>query len=237
MKINFRSLLAGAGRSTGLTVIIDVYRAFSCAPLLISMGVEKILFTASPNEALRLKASRPELLLAGEVDGKPIPGFDFDNSPYRILASDPQRFRHKTAVQRTSAGVQGVVAALRQSSPVLLGSYNLAAATAKWIAAANPPEVTLVAMGWNGLTPSPEDEWCARYIAFLLGRGAYDHRQALREIIRHEATQKFLNRRTAHFPAEDPLLCLQRDICDFALAAETENGRIVVRPKPIASPR
>jgi 2-phosphosulfolactate phosphatase len=237
MKITFRSLLAGARRSSGLTVIIDVYRAFSCAPLLISMGVEKILFAASPGEALHLKANQPELLLAGELDGKPIAGFDYDNSPYRLLVSDPQGFMHKTVVQRTSAGVQGVIAALRQSSPVLLGSYNLAAATANWIAASNPREVTLVAMGWNGLEPSPEDEWCARYIAFLLGEGDYDHRQALREIIRHKATQKFFRREATHFPAEDPLLCLQRDICDFALSADTEEGRIVVRRKPIATAR
>jgi 2-phosphosulfolactate phosphatase len=232
MNVSITNLLTGAGQAVGLTVIIDVYRAFSCAPMLFSMGIEKIIFTASPEEALQLKASMPDLLLVGEVEGKPIPGFDFGNSPYRLIASDPRIFRQKTVVQRTSAGVQGVITALQKSSQVWLGSFNLAASTARSIIARHPQEVTLVAMGWNGLTPTPEDECCARYIAHLLGRGEYDHLQSLREIVRHESTQKFLMRKAAHYPPEDPLLCLQRDIYSFVLAAEFEDGRIVVRKLP-----
>ena len=84
-------------------------------------------------------------------------------------------------------------------------------------------------MGWNLEVNAPEDEWCASYIAHLLGKGDYDHVQALREIIFDDQAQKFLQRKKPHFPPEDPLLCLQRDIYNFVLRAEMEAEMVVVR--------
>ena len=110
-----------------------------------------------------------------------------------------------------------LLAALKSADEVLLGSYGLAGATAKYIFANIPREVSLVAMGWDLKETASEDECCARYIAHLLDASPYDHLQALREIVFHESTQKFLRRDTSYFPPEDPILCLQRDIYDFVL--------------------
>ena len=229
MKINFGSLLPGAQNAKGLTVIIDVFRAFTCAPLLFSLGIKKSILVGSPSDALKLKQTDPSLILVGEIGGAPIDGFDFGNSPSQLLRSNSTFFKGKTVVQRTSSGVQGALAALAVADEVLLGSYALAKSTAQYILSENPEEVSLVAMGWNLEVIAPEDEWCGRYIAHLLGSSQYDHMQALREIVYHETAQKFLRGDVSYFPAEDPLLCLQRDLYDFALRAEREKGLIVVK--------
>lgn len=233
MKIIRSRLLSGAQQARGAAVIIDVFRAFSCTPLLFSLGIQSSIFVASPAQALTLKHQDPDLLLIGEVGGAPIEGFDFGNSPSQILKADPGTFRDRTVVQRTSSGVQGALAALKTAEEVLLGSYGLAGATADYILTHRPREVHLVAMGWDLKEIAPEDEGCAGYIASLLGSGTYDHLQSLREIMAHESTQKFLRGNTAYFPPEDPILCLQRDIYDFVLRLRQSAG--IVRVEKIIS--
>ena len=228
MKITHRSLLPGAKNAHGLAVIIDVFRAFSCAPLLFSLGIKKSILVASPTDGLRLKKTDSNLILVGEVGGAPIEGFDFGNSPSQILNATSSFFKEKTVVQRTSSGVQGAIAALVVADEVLLGSYGLANATARYIESKQPEEVSLVAMGWDLKELAPEDEYCARYMAHLLREGEYNHIQALREIVFHESTQKFLRGDVAYFPAEDPILCLQRDIYNFVLRVGREKDLVVV---------
>ncbi len=105
----------------------------------------------------------------------------------------------------------------------------VARATAAYLQARGPETVSIIAMGVQLKEKAPEDEWCAQYLAHLLDGTAYDHNQALREIIFQETTQKFLRREKAHFPAEDPILCLQRDIYDFALKVTRQGDLVVVR--------
>jgi 2-phosphosulfolactate phosphatase len=228
MKINRGRLLAGAQDARGMAVIIDVYRAFSCTPLLFSLGIKSSILVSSPAEALSLKEKDSSYLLIGETGGAPIDGFDFGNSPSQILNAGLDFFLDKTIVQRTSSGVQGAIAALTAADEVLLGSYVVGKATADYIRRCSPEQVSLVAMGWDLKEVAPEDEWCARYIAHLLGEGDYDHVQALREIVFHESTQKFLRRNVSYFPSEDPVLCMQRDIYDFVLRARKMKDLVIV---------
>ena len=228
MRIIRGSLLAGAQSGRGTTVVIDVFRAFTCTPLLISLGIKQSILVSTPEEAIELKKEDHELILVGEVGGAPIQGFDFGNSPSEILQQDASYFEGKTVVQRTSSGVQGALAALNHSDEVLIGSFALARASANYILSKKTEQVSLVAMGWDLREVAPEDEWCVTYIAHLLGAGSYDHVQALREIIFHKQAQKFMRAEKPYFPPEDPVLCLQRDMYDFVLRAEREAGRVVV---------
>lgn len=228
MKVVCYSLLEGARAARGVVVVVDVFRAFTCSSLLFSLGVERSIMVATPEEGLAMKRRDPALILVGEVDGIPIEGFDMGNSPSEILRLGRNFFNGKTVVQRTSSGVQGALVALENADEVLLGSYSLAGVTAEYIEARSPERVSIVAMGWNLKEKAPEDEWCARYLAHLLGACEYDHNEALSEILFHKSTQKFLSRAYPHFPAEDPTLCLQRDIYDFALQARREGELVLV---------
>lgn len=225
-----KGLLRGARQAKGVAVVIDVYRAFTSAALIAYLGAERLLLLAEAEEVLRLK--REEACLAvGEVDGKKVAGFDAGNSPYHILAAGRNLFAGRTVAQRTTAGVTGAVEAARTADAVILGSYLTAAATARYLQSLSPrPElVTLVPMGSAGEKASPEDEACADYLEHLLVGRPYDHGAALRCVVAHEATQKFLRGDQDHYPPEDPVFCLQRDLFDFVLVAVQERGRLVAQ--------
>ena len=234
MQINVGYLLEGAQAARGIAVIIDVFRAFSCTPLMFSLGLKKSILVSQPHEALALKHRHQDYILVGEVDGLPVEGFDLGNSPSEILSQKVSFFIGKTAVQRTSAGVQGALTALEVADEVLVAGYNVARATAKYILSKQPAQVSLVAMGWNMKEKAPEDNWCARYIAHLLGKGEYNHDQAMREIVFNRTAQRFLGADDAKFPPEDPVLCLQRNVYNYALIAQLEHNAVIVHRKDIS---
>src|SRR5690606_40461523 len=72
----------------GITVVIDVIRAFTTAQLAFQGGVRRIHLVATAPEALAMKAERPELLLAGEINALPVDGFDFGNSPWEMRSEE-----------------------------------------------------------------------------------------------------------------------------------------------------
>jgi len=136
-------------------------------------------------------------------------------------------------VQRTTAGVIGVISALDQAEIVILGSYVMAKAISRYILSQRPvPEVvTIVATGTYGITKTPEDEGCADYLEYFLKGSRYDHLETLKSIIFDEAAQKFIRGDKAYFPREDPIFCLQRDLFDFILVAGIEDGLVTVTCK------
>jgi len=225
-----KSLLVGADQAEGVAVVIDVYRAFTSAALMMHLGAEEIVLQAEPEAVLKLKREAGYLAV-GEVGGQMVPGFDLGNSPSRILAAGRGIFAGRTVAQRTSAGITGAVAAARRSETLILGSFVTAGAIARYIQRLSPPPevVSLVAMGANGQEITPDDEACADYLEHLLTGRAYDHVAALRRIVAHECTQKFLRGDQDWYPPADPLFCLQRDLFDFVLVATQENGQLVAR--------
>ena len=225
-----KSLLVGARQAEGVAIVIDVLRAFTCAALMMHLGVEKIILLAEPDAVLDFKRKKGYLAV-GEVDGIKVPGFDLGNSPASILAAGQGLFVGRTVAQRTSAGVTGAVAAARRSEAVILGSYVTAGAIARYIQKLEPQPyvVSLVAMGSAGTEITPDDEACADYIEHLLIGRPYDYVAALQRVVEHECTQKFLRADQPHYPPEDPLYCLQRDLFDFVLVATLEDGQLVAR--------
>lgn len=237
MHVVISRLQKGAWEARGAAVIVDVYRAFSCTVLFFSLGAESVILMGSPEQAFAYRQKHPTTLLAGELDGIPIAGFDLPNSPSWILKQPSGYFKGRRVVQRTSSGVQGALLALERAERVFLASYLNARATAQAVRALSPETVHIVAMGRQMKEPSPEDEWCAWYLKHLLGEGEYNHLEALREILWSPETQKFLKGDKSYYPAEDPLLCLQLDLSGLALVAAKEKELVVVRPQNSSPPR
>ncbi|UCF73182.1 MAG: 2-phosphosulfolactate phosphatase [Deltaproteobacteria bacterium] len=233
MKIIRESLAEGAKRAKGITIIIDVFRAFTSTPLFFHLGAQKVIFVYNPDEAFSLKSNHDDIVLAGEINEELIPGFDLGNSPSELIKKPQGFLKGKKVVQRTTAGVNGVIIALGQAEIVILGSYVMAQAISRYILSQDPlPEVvTIVAMGSLGVTRAPEDEGCADYLEHLLAGSDYDHLKTLRGIIFSQAAQKFMRGDKVYLPREDPLLCLQRDLFDFVLIASKENGLVTVTKK------
>ncbi|MBL7972076.1 MAG: 2-phosphosulfolactate phosphatase, partial [Prolixibacteraceae bacterium] len=105
MKIEILQLLEGAKKSQGLTVIIDVFRAFSTACYAFDAGIQRIYPVGDLAEAYRLKEQNPGYLLVGERNEKKPEGFDFGNSPSQLLNTN---LNGKTMVHTTSSGTQGI---------------------------------------------------------------------------------------------------------------------------------
>lgn len=229
MNIIRKSCTQGALEAEGLTVIIDVFRAFSCEPLFFHLGASRVILEADAERALSLKMENPRFVLVGEANEVPIQGADLGNSPSRIILKGEPYFRNTTVIHRTTAGVAGVKAAFDRAEEILLGSYVLAKATAEYIRSRDPGQVCLVAMGERGKRPAPEDECCADYLEYLLnGRRDYDPVEAFKEVAFHSTAQKFLKGRKGYLPKEDPLFCLQTDLFGFALAVKKVQERLEV---------
>ncbi|HYN38378.1 MAG TPA: 2-phosphosulfolactate phosphatase [Rhodospirillales bacterium] len=231
MDIRRLSMDEGARAAAGTAVIIDVFRAFTCEPLMLRCGARRILLQGDPAACLAYRADvEPDAVLVGEVDEMPIPGFDLTNSPWLILNRGRTLFAGRTVVHRTTSGVTGAITALRRCDEVLLASFVNARATVRHILARRPPLVSIVAMGIRSRAPAPEDEACGDWIESLLGGRPYDHVAALAAILAHETAQKFLRADKPHLPPEDVALCLQRDLSDVALRAEVRVGRVEAIP-------
>ncbi len=228
MKIIRKSCAGGAGEAEGITVIIDVFRAFSCEPLFFHFGAKRVILEASPEKAVAIKAQSPDFILVGEVNEVPIEGAELGNSPSHIILKGESYFRNRTVIHRTTAGVTGASAAFEKADEVILGSFVMAKAVATYLKSRNPDHVTLLAMGDRAERKAPEDEACADYLEHLLVGAPYDHVRAFKDIVFQQTAQKFIMGAKDYLPKEDPIFCLQRDLFDFVLTVKRLGERLEV---------
>ena len=216
MNIRILQLIEGAREARGLTVVIDVFRAYSLEAYLLHRGAEKIIPLADAEEAYRLKAAHPEMLLAGERGGKILPGFDFGNSPSQAKAID---VAGKTVIHTTSAGTQGIANAVH-AEEILGGSLVTASAIAEYIRRKNPAEVSLVCMGLAAETPTEEDTLCAEYIRALLTGETLDMPREIDNLARTSGAKFFNPAKQRVFPEEDFHMCVKTDLFPFVVRYE-----------------
>jgi len=223
MKIDILNLVEGARKAHGLTVIIDVFRAFSTACYVIDNGATKIITVAFIEDAYRLKETNPDYILMGEENEKMIPDFDYGNSPYHILNVD---FTSKTVVQRTTAGTQGLVNA-SYTDELLTGSFVNAGAVIEYIRKKKPAQVSLVGMGYSTQEPVEEDVFCAEYIRNeLLGKKS-DFAKMVK-VIKKTSARRFYDPSNINFnPPQDVDLCLDLNRFNFVLKAEKSSSGLI----------
>ncbi len=217
MNVHVALGLEGARDAKGHAVIVDVFRAFTTAAFCVAAGAREIVLLADHEEALRMKQGDASLFLSGEIEGKPIPGFDVGNSPSVIERLD---LSGRRVVQRTSSGTQGVVAA-SNARAILLGSLVIAGATARYLAGV-ADEVAIVAMGPNDAGRN-EDVACADYIAGLM-RG---ERPVIPPI--YLPGDHLASGWPDWFPRRDAELACQVDRFDFALPVTRQAGMLIAR--------
>ena len=221
MNIRILQLVEGARQARGLTVIIDVFRAFTVEAWLSHNRAAAIIPVGDIQTALDYRATHPDALLCGERGGRKIDGFDFGNSPSAIQHAD---LTGKTVVHTTSAGTQGIANALG-ADEIIGGALVNAAAIARYIRSKNPKEVSLVCMGLAGETPTDEDTLCARYIKSLLENDPLSNMAAEIDHLKRTDGAKFFDPAQQDvFPEADFHLSTQVDAFDFVLRYERETG-------------
>jgi 2-phosphosulfolactate phosphatase len=220
MQIKILDLLEGANKATGLTVIIDVFRAFSTACYAVSKDAGPIHPVGTVGEAFLLKKQFPDALLMGERNEKKPEGFDFGNSPSHLLNAD---LSGKPIIHTTSSGTQGIVNA-GNASEIITGSFVNAGAIVRYIQKCDPHVASLVCMGYACEYPTDEDTLCAEYIRNEL-TGERSDFEAMKTQIRKGSGSRFFEQASQEWaPASDFDLCLDLNKFDFVLKVEQENG-------------
>jgi 2-phosphosulfolactate phosphatase len=215
-----------AAEARGVVIVIDVIRAFSVAAYAFAGGARGLWLVRTVAEAFALRERAPGALLAGEVGGRLIAGFDFDNSPARMAAAD---VRGRRIIQRTGAGTQGAVGAGAATHLLLAALVNAraTAACARTLAARDGLPVTLlpteVPVEEEGVHAF-EDEVCADYLEALL-RERDDAADVLAEgVARLRAGGRLgiFTRGYPDFPPEDVPAVLAVDRFTFAMRGARE---------------
>lgn len=222
MNVQILQLIDGAKRARGLTVIIDVFRAFSVECYAMARGARTILPVGGIDEAFALKKQHPDALLVGERGGKRCEGFDCGNSPSQLEGFEVV---DRTIIHTTSAGTQGIANAVH-AEEMLAASLVNARATAEYIRKRNPETVSIVCMGLGGERETEEDTLCAEYIAALL-RGENPDLSAEIADLANTSGKKFFDPANAEvFPQKDFEMSTQLDRFPFALKV-VQNADIV----------
>jgi 2-phosphosulfolactate phosphatase len=224
MEISIHSLLEGATRAMGSVAVIDVFRAFTTAAVALANGASKIVMVRTVDEALTFRESGIGQICMGEVRGRAPNGFDFGNSPFEVSTVD---FQGKTIIQRTSAGTQGIVEAANRAERLYAASLVTAEATIRALLSGLPDQISLVAVGENGLSRTDEDELCAIHLRSRLEGRPGDPGAIRRLILAGGEVGRFHDPSRPYLPPEDVDIALDIDRYDFAIRVEFENGRPV----------
>ncbi|HEX5158549.1 MAG TPA: 2-phosphosulfolactate phosphatase [Ktedonobacterales bacterium] len=215
-----------AEAARGVVVVIDVLRAFTVSAYALAGGARKLLLVRGVEEALTLRdEAHHDALLAGEVGGRLIPGFDLNNSPARMQSAE---VRERLIIQRTGAGTQGAVNA-RHATRLLVASLVNARATATYAAhlaaELGAEQITLMPTAGpfeDGGRQTIEDEACADYLeALLTGRDDSDAvlARSIERISAVECSGIFFQG-MEDFPAGDVTAALAANRFDFAMEGE-----------------
>ena len=207
--------------ATGVVLIIDVLRAFSTAAYTFSRGVEEIHLVGTVEEAIALKKKIPNSKAMGEVHGIPPPGFDFGNSPTRILKQD---LTGLTIIQRTSAGTQGAVRSVN-AEVMFATSFVVAKATMNSVLRWKPAEITFVITGG---ADNAEDLACAEFLEKQFTGQVVEAEEYIRRVVTSKDASYHLEGHP-QFPKSDLDYCTRIDAFDFAMPITRENGQLIMR--------
>ncbi len=207
-----------------MVIVIDVVRAFTNAAFAFSRGVKEIYPVSTVEEALAFKTQDPNILVCGEIGGLPPEGFDFGNSPSRVLELD---LNGRTLVQRTGAGTQGVVRSVNARN-MLAASFVVASATVKYVKSLSPENVTFVVTGqtYDG---GDEDLACAQYLEELLSGNSPDPVPFLERVKNSSDVRIFYDPEKPLFLESDIEHCISLDKFDFAMPIMREDGKLIMR--------
>ncbi len=221
MDITVKEFIKGAQESQGVTVIIDVFRAFSTACYAFDNGISRLLDVSTPAEAFALKDKlKADVIIAGEQDEKKPAGFNLGNSPTEMLTGN---LSGKTMIHCTTAGTRGILSATGATEIIGAGLVN-AGAVASYISALRPEKVTLVAMGYRGTESADEDLLCANYIKDMLQGREPDITGSIRELRTGSGNRFFRTENLDFSPPTDFFLCTDINRFNFVLRAIITNA-------------
>lgn len=217
--------LKNAYKAKGLTVVIDVLRAFTTACFIISNDASKIIAIADLKLAYKLKQQHPNWLLIGERMGVKQAGFNFGNSPLEIKNVS---FKNKTVILTTSLGTQAINLVSR-ASEIITGAFVNAQAVINYIKKKHPQHLSLVCT--DAEFKDDEDIMLAKYIQGQLKNNPLDFNQIKKHLQNHPQLKQFFVHPLSPTYPQDFRLALELDRFDFVLKAEKNIDDLIIIKK------
>ena len=174
----------------GRTVfVIDVLRATTTMCAALKHGARAIIPVSSPEEALRLQQTigADEVVLAGERNCVPIPGFQLGNSPLEMTT---ERVGGKLVVVTTTNGTQALLAVQAAGTVFIAAAANLSVVGARAEAAWSDQRDVLIVCAGRENAFALEDAYTAGRLAVAamggrrLRRGLNDAALACVDLVR-----------------------------------------------------
>jgi 2-phosphosulfolactate phosphatase len=222
----FLNRLHNQPSASDTVVVIDVLRSFTTAAVALAHGARAIYPVEGLAMAITLRERISDPVSVGAVGGgDPAPGFDFGNSPSRLMQAD---LAGKNVVMSTAAGVRGLQR-FRQARQLYAASLVCARATAEAIGATGAREVCFVITGEWVDRDGDEDIACADYIESLLRGENPAPEQYARRVRASDFGQRFSAGTWPHLPLADLDLAAQADLFGFAMPVRREGEHLVIR--------
>jgi len=205
-----------------ITIVIDVIRAFTVAHYAFLKGAEKIYLVETVDDAFRIKEQFPNYLLAGEVMGLPIEGFDLDNSPVSLMSKNVMG---KILVQKTTNGVKATLHSLHAENLYVTGFSN-ARTTALFIKEMvhdlkREHQINIVASHPQG----DDDLVCAEFIKGIIeGRELLTKKDVTERIRKSVVAEKFFDPEKPEFNPEDIAYCVKEVPGTFLMKVNKNGG-------------
>lgn len=156
------AILSRPGAAQDVYIVIDVIRATTCMTVILDRGARHIFAAGTIEQARAARALYPERLLCGERNVKPLPGFDYGNSPVQFANAD---LHERELIMTTTNGTRAFHACPPESTRLAGSFYNAEAVANKAIELASERQgnIHLVCAGEED-TFGLDDAVCAGYL-------------------------------------------------------------------------
>ncbi len=217
------SLEASTPDLSCVSVIIDVFRAFTTAAYVLERYPTTYMMTTQSEVISRLASNLMNPLMIGKAEQGTDIIYHIPNSPTRVQGTE---ITNRNILHRTAAGAKGILLAQNADIVLAVGLVN-ADATVEYIKTLTNPKITIIPMGHEGTTPSLEDHLCALYMEGLI-YGEKINLTPFMPVLREGSGQYFFSEDQWQYPCEDFECCLETGRFDFAIQAMVQDDYAIL---------
>ena len=167
------AIIPGQPATGHIYIVIDVIRATTTLATMFEKGAARVLVAETIEQAQAAAQKLPGWLLCGERNVKPLPGFDYGNSPVQFSQLD---LTGRELILTTTNGTRAFYACPEHSMRLAGSLYNARAVSAQALALAQQhnSNISIVCSGEYGYF-ALDDAICAGYLAIELQRQYKEH--------------------------------------------------------------
>jgi len=167
------AIIPGESTTGHIYIVIDVIRATTTLATMFEQGAARVLVAETIEQAQAAAQKLTDWLLCGERNVKPLPGFDYGNSPVQFSQLD---LTGRELILTTTNGTRAFYACPEHSMRLAGSLYNARAVSAQALALARQHNgnISIVCSGEYGYF-ALDDAICAGYLALELQRQYKEH--------------------------------------------------------------